>query len=385
MGAVNTPLYDLIEVTGINANQTYTLGMGNLLGFVDTATYTDGDPDNTATEIAELNDIDGGNSGTLSIDGVDYDIQLYAPAGAGNDVTIVADQGTFNLGGDGGTSQIVMMMATPTGGGAARYFFAVDDGVGDLTNISSIQTRGIDWDPAGNDVMINLDQNNNLTVCFTSGTLIETPDGPRPVEEIEVGDLVTTLDRGAMPVVWRHARRYEGLGEADAAHLRPVRVRRGSLQAGVPHRDLFLSPHHRIMVDSPIAQRMFGQAELLIPAFKLTKLPGISSCDKLGAVTYHHLFLGSHAVVFAHGAPVETFLPEPQALNQLPSRPRRALERLMTGPITPARALLESGPLLQEFLRRHKKNDKPLLRTRPEPIQRQAGLTLVARDGQRIA
>ena len=284
MGAVDTPLYDLIEVTGINPSQLYTVGMGNLLGSVDTATYTDGDPDNSPTRIAELNDQDGGNAGALTIDGVVYDFQLYVPAGAGNEVIITADQGTFSLGGDGGSSQIVMMRATPTGGGGSRYFFAVDDSIGDLTNITSIQTQGIDWDPAGNDVMINLDQDNNLTVCYASGTLIDTPQGQKPVETIVEGDLVNTLDKGPMPVVWRHSTRHESLGVHDG-HLHPVRIRRGSLQAGVPSQDLFLLPQHRILVSSPIAARLFGQMDPLVPAVKLLKMCGVTRHDKLSAVT----------------------------------------------------------------------------------------------------
>lgn len=384
MGAVDTPLYDLIEVTGINAFQTYTPAMGNILGFVDTATYTDGDADNSATQIAELNDQDGGNAGTLTIDGVDYNLQLYVPNGAGNNVTVVADQGTFSLGGDGGSSQIVMIMATPVGGGASRYFFAIDDSVGDLTNITSIQTQGINWDPAGNDVKINLDQNNNLTVCYASGTMIETPDGPRAVEAIGAGDLVVTLDKGPMRVLWRHARQHDDLTLA-AEHLQPIRIRRGSLQAGIPSRDLFLSQQHRVMLASRIAERMFGHPEFLVPVVKLLKMPGIARYEKLSSVTYHHLFLGEHAVVLANGTPVESFLPEPQAMRMLPKPVRRDLESHISGPVHPARPLLDGGPLLQELLRRHRKNRQPLLSACQPLLPRKSAPVLVAQDGLRIA
>ena len=36
--------------------------------------------------------------------------------------------------------------------------------------------------------------------CFCKGTLIKTHDGERPVEEIDIGDLVWTLDKGMQPV-----------------------------------------------------------------------------------------------------------------------------------------------------------------------------------------
>ena len=39
-------------------------------------------------------------------------------------------------------------------------------------------------------------------LSFTHGTRIDTPDGPRPVEALAAGDLVTTLDNGSQPVRW---------------------------------------------------------------------------------------------------------------------------------------------------------------------------------------
>ena len=71
MGASNTPLYDLIELSGISSFSTYTTapgGGGDIIGFVDTATYTDSDGSNSASQIAELND--SGRS-RLTIDGGD--------------------------------------------------------------------------------------------------------------------------------------------------------------------------------------------------------------------------------------------------------------------------------------------------------------------------
>jgi len=77
MGASNTPLHDLIELSSINANATMTVtpgGGGDILGVVDTATYTDDDSDNSATQLAELNE-----DGSLTIDGVAYNIMLAVP------------------------------------------------------------------------------------------------------------------------------------------------------------------------------------------------------------------------------------------------------------------------------------------------------------------
>lgn len=42
----------------------------------------------------------------------------------------------------------------------------------------------------------------DMAVCFLRGTLIAVPDGERAVEDIQVGDLVTTVDDGPQEVVW---------------------------------------------------------------------------------------------------------------------------------------------------------------------------------------
>ena len=60
--------------------------------------------------------------------------------------------------------------------------------------------------------------------CFTPGTLITTPEGPRRVEEIRVGDLVTTMDHGPQPVRWI-GRRTVGAMDGFA----PVRIEAGAL------------------------------------------------------------------------------------------------------------------------------------------------------------
>ena len=44
-------------------------------------------------------------------------------------------------------------------------------------------------DPDGDIVRINF-------ICFAQGTLIDTPNGPAPVEDLSIRDLITTMDNG---------------------------------------------------------------------------------------------------------------------------------------------------------------------------------------------
>lgn len=63
--------------------------------------------------------------------------------------------------------------------------------------------------------------------CFCAGTLIETPDGPVPVESLVPGDLVITRDHGPQPLRWIGGTRLSMLQLLRAPHLRPIRIRAG--------------------------------------------------------------------------------------------------------------------------------------------------------------
>lgn len=116
----------------------------------------------------------------------------------------------------------------------------------------------------------------SMVPCFTPGTQIETPDGPRPVESLRVGDAVLTLDHGAQPLRWI-ARRHLNAGDIDLRpELCPIRIAAGALGPGRPAQDLVVSPQHRILLRSRIVERMTAEPEVLIAARHLTALPGIS-------------------------------------------------------------------------------------------------------------
>ena len=107
---------------------------------------------------------------------------------------------------------------------------------------------------------------NTVVPCFTSGTQIETPNGPRAVETLSVGDEVLTLDHGPQHIRWigtRHLSRDDLIAKHK---LLPVRIKAGALGNGLPHRDLLVSPQHRMLVRSAIAVRMFDAKEVLVPA-----------------------------------------------------------------------------------------------------------------------
>lgn len=387
MGASNTPLYDMIELSGIGSNTTYTTapgGGGDILGFVDTATYTDDESGNTASIIEEINETTDADTGRLFIDGVEYAIQIITPDRTSDTVTVTYNDGASSVGLTGNQlrSEVAFLVASPLGGGADRYFMVVDDSIGALADITSITTQDLDFDPAGDDVKIDLNQNNNVTVCFAAGTLIETAKGAVAVEGIEAGDLVETLDHGLRPVQWAERQELPLDNSMRARKNAPVRIHRGALGPGMPMRDLLLSPQHRVMLSSKVAQRMFGSHDILVPAKKLLGYPGVTRERRLDHVTYCHLYFGSHEVIWAEGAPAESLLPEKAALANMSAQARLRLMNL--APVPPARPIVEKQADLNELIRRHRKNLKPLVApTMRAPLVQTASQTAKARSATR--
>ena len=153
--------------------------------------------------------------------------------------------------------------------------------------------------------------------CFARGTRIETPRGPVAVEDLRAGDLVLTRDRGAQPLRWVGSSRVDGGTLASTPRLRPIRIRAGALRQHAPAQDLLVSPQHRILVRSKIAQRMFGAAEVLVAAKQLVLLDGIDVAEDLAEIEYFHLLFDRHEVVISNGAETESLYTGPQALRSV--------------------------------------------------------------------
>ncbi|HMO70495.1 MAG TPA: Hint domain-containing protein [Paracoccaceae bacterium] len=153
--------------------------------------------------------------------------------------------------------------------------------------------------------------------CFAAGTMITTPTGERAVETLAPGDLVLTLDHGAQSVRWIGRRHLPGSALVAQPHLAPVRIAAGALGLDLPVRDMKVSPQHRVMVRSRIAERMFETEEVLVAAKHLVGLPGITQEPAAAGVTYVHFLCDRHEVVFAEGARVESLYAGPMALRAL--------------------------------------------------------------------
>lgn len=187
----------------------------------------------------------------------------------------------------------------------------------------------------------------SFPICFVAGTLIDTPQGRRPVETLVAGTPVLTRDHGARPLRWVGASRIGAARLAATPTLRPVRIRAGAFGPDLPDRDTFLSQQHRLLIAGWRSELLFGESEMLVAARHLVDGAGITLAPPGADITYVHLMFDDHEIVFANGIEAESFLPGPQAISALEA-PLRAeiltlFPELDTGdpaPARPARALL---------------------------------------------
>lgn len=154
-------------------------------------------------------------------------------------------------------------------------------------------------------------------ICFTPGTRIETPDGPRLVEELREGDHVQTKDNGAEQIQWIGSRRMTGARLFAMPKLRPIRITAGALGGDRPDAQLLVSPEHRMLVKGDVARALFNTPEVLISAKDLINSDSIRVDLAVREVTYVHLLLPRHQILWANGLETESFHPASTALSTL--------------------------------------------------------------------
>ena len=288
---------------------------GNLVAENATAisgTYTQA----SGIEVVDISSYDDDDSGSIQPDDfTTTDYVTYTQGGTAYsqvlDTTIAYNANVTEV--DGTITSLVLVVAQMQNGDT----FAVDlDGVGELDNlkIRSIElTTSVSSESMGYYTWHTI--SNSSVVCFAYGTLIDTPNGPRAVEQFKQGDLITTLDHAAQPIAQTITRRL-----TRPARNAPICIAPHALAAiGQPHghRTLCVSPQHRIMLNAPHGSRW--PAQVLIVARHLLALDGVTQAPPDIAVRYVHLRLRRHEIIYANGIAAETLLLGAQALDIMES------------------------------------------------------------------
>ncbi|ACA21019.1 peptidase metallopeptidase [Methylobacterium sp. 4-46] len=222
--------------------------------------------------------------------GIAYNTRIDKAVGGAGDDTFILNGDGDTIDGGGGTNRVVIKgdranySVERTGAASATVTNTATGAIDRLTNVQDIT-----FDPP---------------VCFATGTRIAVVrDGVEAavaVEDLRVGDAAVTASGRARPIVWIGHRELAGPLSPDQ---HPVRVRAGAFGAGLPARDLLLSPGHPVLVGAGAD----GEGGVLVPVMCLINGTSIAR-EPAARVTYWHVELDAHDLLLAEGLAAESYL-----------------------------------------------------------------------------
>jgi hypothetical protein len=176
-------------------------------------------------------------------------------------------------------------------------------------------------------------------VCFLEGTRLQTPGGEVAVEDLKIGDLVSTSSGQQQAIKWIGRRSYvtRFLPSQSRHNVVPVRIARGALAENVPHRDLYVSPEHAMCLQGA-----------LIPARHLVNAQSIAFCESVEVIEYYHIELARHDLLIAEGAATESWLDCGNRNFFMNAVEYLALGLPDQAPGQPCLPFVNEGPLLDE-------------------------------------
>jgi len=168
-----------------------------------------------------------------------------------------------------------------------------------------------------------------ILICVARGTMIDTLDGPVPVEDLEKGDQVITVDRGPQTVRWIGSRKVTKADLLADPSMYPVCICKDALGEGRPNRDLHVTQNHRVYLEDWRAELLFGEPQVLAPAKSLLNDKSIFRDRSVTSVEYFHVLFDDHNVIFTNGAPTESLHPGLYLVSTLTEESREELIRLL--------------------------------------------------------
>ena len=214
-----------------------------------------------------------------------------------------------------------------TGGADDDYIITFADGR--VLVVNALDFRALDSRDGVTDSVIdvdnliaNSDPNGTLLanfLCFAQGTWVTTPSGQVPIEELAAGDMVVTMDHGPQPIRWIGSSKRPATG-----NMAPILIRKGALGNT---RDLRVSPQHRMLLSGWHAEVLFGEREVLATAKSLVNDHSILR-EEGGEVEYFHMLFDTHEIVYAEGAPSESFHPGAEGWKALDKPTRNEILEL---------------------------------------------------------
>jgi hypothetical protein len=145
---------------------------------------------------------------------------------------------------------------------------------------------------------------NSITLCYLKGTQILTDKGYLPIEQLSEGDLVVSfgdiIDNEEVqfysqpiltPIKW--IQKYSPTFKNSDSY--PIKFQKHSIKTDCPHKDLYVSPGHRMIIDGKMCL-----AKDLVNGISIVQ-------EEMEDIEYYHFETEKAMVIDAQGAHSETF------------------------------------------------------------------------------
>jgi hypothetical protein len=299
------------------ATETLTIALTD--GYIQGSDYFVGDEDDT--QYVTL--IDGGVLSSIIIKNFGKDTATESGEGDGGDDEFYIDLSDFN-----DDFSVEVMSMDP---GDSFYV----SGALSWSNVGNVCTvYYIGSDGLVHELTIDVESTNGTGVasivitCFAKGTMIQTTNGPLPVETLAIGDKIMCGDGTSRRIRWFSERYISEDEMLENPDFRPICIRKDALGDNVPNQDLVVSPQHRVLLSDWRAELLFGAAEVLVPAVHLADDKNITRDHQAKDVTYYHFMFDEHQTVWSNGLESESFFPGDTAINGVEDDARCELYRL---------------------------------------------------------
>ncbi len=156
--------------------------------------------------------------------------------------------------------------------------------------------------------------------AIARGTLIATPDGPRAIEDLWPGDVITASHNSRTTqetVLWKGTLTLVPNAPGQSPEMgRLTRLPMDSFGMGRPAPDLMLGPKARVLQRGQNCTDTLGTDGALVPVRALIDGMNVIEVMPPSPVQVYHIALKRYAVICANGMGIETYHPGQQATAQ---------------------------------------------------------------------
>lgn len=177
-----------------------------------------------------------------------------------------------------------------------------------------------------------------FTPSIAKQSLIETPNGLMPIENLLCGDLVTTADHGPQPIRWICERTVPTRGL-----FQPLRLRAPFFGL---KQDVLVAPEQRLLFENTEIEYLFGVESVLVEARHLANNVNVireTACED--SISLFQLLFDEHEIITVSGCQMESLF-----IGQIADHPEMLKSTLLSG-------------LLPTEVPYHKEIARPLLRS----------------------